>query len=281
MIILFLLAALLLFPAYSVSADKLPEFDADVFTDHPIEYTYDPADEEDLLTWETGLGAAVEPDGNIVLISIFLSDDQNFWDFQNPQDVYTRNDCLDYLGIATDWITQNAHTWGKDPRFIYNWSEDIRLYYEADISGSVTAYDDPTEEMADFIDHSVNVDKLLEDYEADSVVFMAFVNTPLHSWYPSYTIPYDDEAVSPYEIVYLLTGCNGEEENPATYAHEILHVFGAPDLYPSGNPVYNYKIDHHFTKYCETYYPNEIMLTTCDGTHRSRIMISFPMNSRT
>ena len=29
----------------------------------------------------------------------------------------------------------------------------------------------------------------------------------------------------------------GEDESPATYAHEILHLFGAPDLYAgSGDP---------------------------------------------
>ena len=262
----FLLPILFMISACSVSADAFPEWEASTFADSPAAYEYDTYEEEDhLLTWESGLGTAGELDGNIVVVSIFLNDDQNSWDFSDPQDVHTRDDCLDYLGIASDWISQSAQQWGKETRFIYDWSEDPQLYYETKIIASVTAYgDDPTEEVSDFIEQSVNTEELRARYEADSVVFMAFVNTPLHKMYPSYTLPYDDESISPCEITYLLTGCNGEEENPATYAHEILHAFGAPDLYKAGRPALNYNIDSQFTEYCEKYYPNEIMLITYD-----------------
>ncbi|MBQ9065340.1 MAG: hypothetical protein IJ123_07840 [Blautia sp.] len=235
------------------------------FTGSQAGYGSGQAEDNDLLTWESGLGSAQELDGNIVLVSIFLSDDQNSWDFYDPQDVDTRNECLDYLGISTDWISESAQTWGAEPHFIYNWSEDPQLYYEAKIIASVTAYgDDPTGEVSDFIDQHVNTEELLDRYEADSIVFVAFVNTPLHKQYPSYTIPYDDKALSTFEVSYILTGCNGVKENPATYAHEILHSFGAPDLYRAGNPAFNYNIDERFTEYCETNYPNDIMLINYD-----------------
>ena len=62
----------------------------------------------------------------------------------------------------------------------------------------------------------------------------------------------------------MMTGCEGLEEAPAAYAHEMLHTFGAPDLYVGENPAANYNINDDFVSYCETYHPNEIMVTTYD-----------------
>lgn len=224
-------------------------------------------DEAELLTWENGLGSASELDGNIVVVSIFLDDDQTKWDFGNRNaDVTMRANSLQYLGIATQWISDNAEQWGKEPVFFYNWEEDAQLYYETEIVADVTdEEEDPSEELSDFIDQYIYVDELLERYEADSIVFMAFVNTPSGNSEPSYTLPFDDSIESPYEIVYILTRCDGEIENPATYAHEILHTFGAPDLYTDEFPAYNYNIDSTYVAYCEEHHANEIMFTTYDA----------------
>lgn len=60
---------------------------------------------------------------------------------------------------------------------------------------------------------------------------------------------------------------DGERESPATYAHEILHLFGAPDLYEgSGDPY----VDRALIDYVAETYPDDIMVSTYedDGTSR-------------
>ena len=57
----------------------------------------------------------------------------------------------------------------------------------------------------------------------------------------------------------------GESESPATYAHEILHLFGAPDLYEGSSDDF---VDDALIAYVEETYPDEIMNSTYndDGT---------------
>ena len=52
-----------------------------------------------------------------------------------------------------------------------------------------------------------------------------------------------------------------------TFAHEILHLFGAPDFYEGSSDPY---VDAALTAYVEETYPDDIMLSTyeADGTSR-------------
>ena len=52
---------------------------------------------------------------------------------------------------------------------------------------------------------------------------------------------------------------DGEAESPATYAHEILHLFGAPDLYEGSSDPY---VDEALVSYVADTYPGDIMLST-------------------
>lgn len=51
----------------------------------------------------------------------------------------------------------------------------------------------------------------------------------------------------------------GSYENPATYAHEILHLYGALDLYEGASP-------EDVNEYVTETYPYEIMLSTYNET---------------
>ena len=221
--------------------------------------------ESELSTWKTGIGSAKELDGNIVIVSIFANDKKTSWDFSSANCEKLRTDSLHYLQIATDWITEEGESWGKEPVFIYNWEENPDLYYEVSIKQDITSDDyDPTSDMSSFIEENIDSTTLLQKYDAESILFITYFNTPLSNETTSFTIPYDDSCDSDYEICYLLLQCDSEEEGPAAYAHEMLHAFGAPDLYTSENPEYNYNIDGNYVRYCEQYHANEIMMTTYD-----------------
>ena len=221
----------------------------------------------DLFTWKLGLGSAKELDGKIVVVSIFLSDKYNNWDFTNETDRFWREHSLTYLGIAADWITESAAHWGKYPEFIYDWMQFDDLYYEMEIDMEVADMEeDPTADMNEMIEEYADPEGLLLEYGADSILFLAYINSSMENGTPSFTIPYDDGlGENTMEICYIYIGNDGEEESPAAYAHEILHTFGAPDLYDAYNLSANYNIDIDFVLYCKVNHPNEIMLTTCDA----------------
>ena len=56
-------------------------------------------------------------------------------------------------------------------------------------------------------------------------------------------------------------------ESPATYAHEILHLFGAPDLYEGSSDPY---VDEALVSYVADTYPGDIMLSTYEDDGSSR-----------
>ena len=221
--------------------------------------------ESELATWKKGLGSACKLDGNIVVVSIFVNDHDYSWNFSDSNDTTTRDNTLTYLGIATDWITECGKTWNRDPKFIYDWKENSDLYYEATISCDITDEEtDPTSYVAQYIQNSIDEKQLLTKYDADSIVYMTYLNTTSENKAVSFSIPFTDASDYTQEVCYMLLNAEDEIESPAGYAHEILHVFGAPDLYTSEDPAFNCNIDDAYVKYCDTAHANDIMETTYD-----------------
>lgn len=221
--------------------------------------------ESELATWTKGLGSACKLDGNIVVVSIFVNDHDYSWNFSDSNDTTTRDNTLTYLGIATDWITECGKTWNKEPKFIYDWKENTDLYYEATISCDITDEEnDPTSYVAQYIQNSIDEKQLLTKYDADSIVYVTYLNTSSENKSVSFSIPYTDDSEYTQEVCYMLLNVENEIESPAGYAHEILHVFGAPDLYTSEDPAFNCNIDDAYVKYCKTAHANDIMETTYD-----------------
>ncbi len=221
--------------------------------------------ESELATWKKGLGSACKLDGNIVVVSIFVNDLDYSWNFSDSNDTATRDNTLTYLGIAADWITECGKTWNREPKFIYDWKENSDLYYEATISCDITDEDsDPTSYVAQYIQNSIDEKQLLTKYDADSIVYMTYLNTTSDNKSVSFSIPFTDASDYTQEVCYMLLNAENEIESPAGYAHEILHVFGAPDLYTSEDPAFNCNIDDVYVKYCDTAHANDIMETTYD-----------------
>lgn len=58
-----------------------------------------------------------------------------------------------------------------------------------------------------------------------------------------------------------------EEEAPTGIAHEILHAFGAPDLYLEDTDGENYGVSKQLVKEFENTKSNDIMFTTYKIVH--------------
>ncbi len=204
-------------------------------------------------------GSASELEGNTVILSLFISDSNGTWE-GNARDIALEQDMLDYLGIATDWISHEAKAYNTKCNFIYDWSEnsDLRDFVQVDY--------DMTKETADkvlwkHIDENIDYVHLQEKYNAENILFVAFLDTPKSLDDTSQTRFYYPGMTYPYEICYIFAHCDGDKESPASIAHEILHAYGAPDLYYSDS---DYGITENYVQKLEKENSNDIMFRTYD-----------------
>lgn len=215
---------------------------------------------------EEKLGSAKELDGTTVLVSIFADDINTSWETdENEENMYKT---LDYLSIAIEWIDENCNRYGVDPEFVYDWSQYEDLYYTTSFEYDMT-YDEDDQyfSLNKYVETIVDSENLKDKYQADNIIYMVYYNNDYSSTTVSATYCWINEDTNdyPYEIVNIYTRCDGIDENPASYAHEILHTFGAPDFYLADEDGQNYGITQEFVDYNEEICSNSIMFTTFDA----------------
>lgn len=207
------------------------------------------------------LGSASELAGTTVVVSVFADDTNTSW---SDSDSDLKQDACTYLGIGCDWITTNASKYGCNAKFVYDWNQNDDLYYETSISTDL-AGDDMDSPVWEYIDSNIDSASILSNYGADNIIYMIFVNTPMSNTATSCTRNYYDGMEYPYEICYMYMGCEDEVECPAAFAHEMLHTFGAPDLYMADEQGDNYGTTTEMVEYYESSQSNDIMYTTYDA----------------
>lgn len=189
------------------------------------------------------LGSAKYLEGRTVFYSMFVDTPESSWTQEDKEEALTE------LAVATDYIVEAAEDYHKDVEFIFDWNEN------PDLSGEATI-DFPVSNEADFQDsldakisvwmkRTIPFETLLEESEADQYALLVFVHNPG----TSYAIVYDG-LDNPRESLIVF-----DEEPPSVYAHEILHLFGAHDLYAGA------EYTKEVTDYVSQAYPQEIMYT--------------------
>ena len=238
--------------------------------------TYSPATAPDAIapastdvTVPTGLplGSAVSCEGVVAVVSIYVSTPSYSWNFSDPDDKVTLSNTLNYLKLGTTWIENEALSWGKYVDFKCDWTVNPSLYYEAKLSDDILINSgvQGIEEVWQYIAANVApIDDIKAQFGASSVVYMLFVNTPSDFNRNSSTIVCSEDFYYPYEFVRIYCNSIDGEENPASYAHEILHTFGAPDLYKADDFGNNCGTTQELVDYVQENLPNEIMNTTYD-----------------
>ena len=213
------------------------------------------------------LGSAVNCEGVVAVVSIFVSTPSYSWDYTDPADAETMAHTLNYLKQATSWIETEANSWGKYVDFKCDWTVNTDLYYEAKLSDDILINSDMKgiEEVWQYIASNVApIEDIKAEFGASSVVYMLFVNTPSNFNRNSSTIVCSEGFYYPYEFVRIYCNSIDGEENPASYAHEILHTFGAPDLYKADDFGNNCGTTQELVDYVQENLPNEIMNSTYD-----------------
>ena len=209
------------------------------------------------------LGTAGELEGRTLVVSVFVDDYNYSWNPHSETDLNSIENINSYLGIACGYLTDVASTYGKEADFIYDFTENEDLKYFTSFNCDTTESDAMYAEtnMQAYIDEKIDTEGLQKKYKAENVIYFMFVNTDENSTGITCTRNYYDGIPYPYEIVFAYNVDCGVVNCPAVYAHEMLHAFGAPDLYYEDE---EYGITSDFLAYVEEYMPNDIMYYCSD-----------------
>jgi hypothetical protein len=207
-------------------------------------------------------GSAEALAGHTLIITIACGDPRYPWDLQEAADQATLRSIDDYLAIAAGYLREQSAAYGVEATFTTDFLAHDDLFYQLTADQPLSQSDGLDGILWEYIDGAIDSAALQQRYHADNVIYLALFNTDADStavtatrcWYDG--MPYD------YEIIYLYNVDYGLVNPPAVYAHEILHAFGAPDLYLPGS----YGLDKDDVDYLARRQPNDIMLTCSDQT---------------
>jgi len=214
-------------------------------------------------------GSAKLLEGKSILVSIFLTLDSGGWDSQG-ESWATEN-----LGIATEFILKEAKRYGKEVELIYNTNPGSNLCYamkyDSELYDAVNSGADndklhlvePTfQSIYDFIESDVPYLELADIYGTSSIAYVVFVNTKGRSYACPYEVELLKYKVDSYHEATVVFNKGQQTQaagSPATLAHELLHLFGAKDLYESSSFR---NVRQELVEYAELNFPDEIMVRT-------------------
>lgn len=207
------------------------------------------------------MGSAKTLDGTTIVVSIFADDINTKWDEKDDADKI--KNIYKYLDIAGTYLEDVAAQYNKSASFItvadnlkYNMTFDMSITEQDKVDNG--ELDNPVWE---FIDKNIDEKALKKKYNAKNVVYMLFVDSDETNTAVSCTRSYYEGMPYNSEIVYLYNVDSDVVNCPAVYAHEILHTFGALDLYMEDE---EHNITSDFMTYVKENMPNDIMLTSSD-----------------
>ena len=196
------------------------------------------------------LGSAKSLEGKNLIYSLFVDTPDAKWTDRDKKKV------LQNLEIAKEYIETEAKSYRKKVDLVVDFEENEDLTGSARINFSLKDGEDYEEaldeEITAWFDEQIDYEALCKEYKAKGIATIVFVN---HKG-STYAICYDG-IDNPKESLVMFAG-----EVPAVYAHEILHLFGAHDLYEDA------EYTEEVCEYVKKAYPDEIMYTVTDKNGR-------------
>ncbi len=198
---------------------------------------------------EPNLGTAQFIGGKTVLISIFVNNTEYNWDFEDSDDVDAYSRLYYRLQSAAEWIEELADNRDVSCDIVWDWYNNDDLFYvteeDCDMAGPI---DSLYPSVSSWIQAHVDAEQIVSEYEADNVIFMCYNNSDPDNDQPSCAYAYDfynltDQQIG-YEAVWFNIGYKGFTNGAPALAHEILHCFGAVDLYYSNDQITDEYVDY-------------------------------------
>lgn len=214
--------------------------------------------------WEkSNTGSAKYLDGSTVLVSIFLDDPDADWTEEDRKLV------LDNTDIACDFLVEEGERYGRNVNLIYDFTEHPDLEYHfkynkafpgstyntKEASDDVRQFDN---DVIDYVHTNISSQDIMEKYHVNSIGFLVFIDhkadaATAHHYWTDYQGYYYEEIA----FINLRWESSGNNVESDCYAHEILHLFGARDLYYTSQDC---GVTKEFVDYVAEKYPKEIML---------------------
>lgn len=205
-------------------------------------------------------GSAKYLDGDSLLVSIYVDEKISSWSYKEEENTRTNT------RIACEYLEEQGRLYGKEVNLIYDTDiyTDLELRLEFDATNYGYTGDDADiyldcleTAIYEFIHNDIDTKALMKKYQVNSVGYMVFVddNNDTCTAYPYYEG--NHEYYYPEFCIIHNRWSEGNPVEPRTYAHEILHLFGARDLYHTSEYTGIYK---DFVLYADDNYGEDIML---------------------
>lgn len=204
-------------------------------------------------------GSAIELKGNIYILAVFITTPKKTWTYDEKTELITSQ------LKAQEWLKKNAQLYGSDISFengFYGLKTDIVVDEIKSIKEVYDARLDWVYSILTKIGYSSPLEfleKLKNTKQCNNALVIIYVNESGRS----YAVPY---CTGSNKERYFFEGCTVYRKDTyyqytcaVTIAHEILHLFGAWDLYKLN------KEDKERAKKAEHLFPNDIMIGgSCD-----------------
>ena len=199
--------------------------------------------------YDGSLGTCGDLRGTVLIVSVFVNDKNTSWDTSSAEENKRIDTTLAYLKTATDFLQKQAASYGSQVRFIFDWKAYPQLRYSASFaSDMVTDLGVNYNTQSNWIKKNIQSQQLKDKFKADHILYILYFDTPLSNPYhcssiTSGSVPkeYRQDYI---ELIYLFNRFAGYTAKPSTYAHEIMHLFGAPDMYYQNDTIPQSYVDH-------------------------------------
>ena len=179
------------------------------------------------------------------------------------------------LAMAVDWITRQCAAYSAAPKIYHDdGTPDSELFYHQTYNGRFAGGEDSEESdnyyaFVEDLCAELDTEALHERYGTSSVGFLFFLPVPGVSFTMVHYLEDENDYYHEYCSLYRYDayGDGTEEESATVYAHEILHLYGAADLYEGSADEF---VTPELSRYVEMTWPDAIMLDTYepDGSIR-------------
>ena len=202
---------------------------------------------------DRNMGSSKTLEGNCLFIVVFLSDEESSFNEEEKQNRFI------LLGEALDFLGEKAECYNKSFEPIFN-NPDIVIDYKVNFNIPIygeTDSDWESDILPDIFSKH-NIKETIKNYAPDNVSIVYFLNkTGIPYAISSGSRGIDEKSIKKTEKAVITTYWKDMNKiTSSAYAHEILHLFGADDLY--------YKNDafHDLEVLSKELFPYDIMRNT-------------------
>ena len=218
----------------------------------------------DILPYEDSLGSAKKISDTTVIVSIFANDLETSWDFGTNKDKETISIMHEHLSSAVDWLEENCKAYNVYTDFVYDWNIHSDLFYTFDFGdiNMVRSDGGGYKTQRTYIRDHIDSEKLKQKYNAQNILYILYFNTDEDNTVNSWSL--SDRQNCDVEVINAFARDNYSTTwyylPASSFAHEILHCFGAYDLYYASDAISKEYVDH-----CNKTNSQDIMYTVSFG----------------